>query len=243
MHNSINSSNNFHDTQQSSQQSSITGSFNHHVNQPAPVDYPHQVSQGSKRELSFRYKEPDGRIEHIYSGEYTEPEIIEGFGGDECISSRRQTKHSPSFPQSIVTSANAGQTIVHSLNSQENMSSTGTLMKNASGSATAITNHRQESQTKAPSTLLGQNMTKALHEKAINVKKVMAKVSQGFKDKFSMPKAAAKETEHSAGRAQSSGKQMIDKEDFAQKLQKVQDDIRLRNEIQDQRELELNKLQ
>lgn len=36
---------------------------------------------------------------------------------------------------------------------------------------------------------------------------------------------------------------MIDKEDFAQKLQKVQDDIRLRNEIQDQRELELNKLQ
>lgn len=53
----------------------------------------------------------------------------------------------------------------------------------------------------------------------------MVKVSQGFKDKFSMPRA----NEDSLGRAQSSGKQMIDKVDFAQKLQKVQDDIRLRN--------------
>jgi len=110
------------------------------------MGFPSQVSQGSKREYSFRYKDHDGRIEHIYSGEYTEPEIIEGFGGDECISSRRQTKHSPSFPQSIVTSGVAGQTIVHSLNSQDNMSSTGTLVKNASGGApVAITNQQPHS--------------------------------------------------------------------------------------------------
>ena len=57
----------------------------------------------------------------------------------------------------------------------------------------------------------------------------MVKVSQGFKDKFSMPRVPAKENEDSVGRAQSSGEQMIDKKDFAQKLQKVQDDIRLRN--------------
>ena len=92
----------------------------------------------SRKELSFRYKENDGRIEHVYSGDYTEPELIEGLQGDEYISSRRQTKHSPSFPQSIVTSANAGQTIVHSVNSQDNMSSTGTLMKNASGGAPGL---------------------------------------------------------------------------------------------------------
>ena len=94
---------------------------------------------GSRKELSFRYKEgTDGRIEHVYSGEYTEPELIEGLGGDECISSRRQTKHSPSFPQSIVTSANAGQTIVHSVNSQDNISSTGTVLKNTSGGAPGL---------------------------------------------------------------------------------------------------------
>ena len=44
-------------------------------------------------------------------------------------------------------------------------------------------------------------------------------------------------------RTPSSGKNMIDKKEFAQKLQKVQDDIRLRNQIQEQRELELDKLQ
>lgn len=70
------------------------------------------------------------------------------------------------------------------------------------------------------------------------MKKAMVKVSQGFKDKF-----ARAGNEESVGRAQSNGKQMIDKADFAQKLQKVQDDIRLRNQIQDQRELELNRLQ
>lgn len=136
-----------------------------------------------------------------------------------------------------MTSANAGQTIVHSLNSQENMSSTGTLMKNASGSAAALGNNRHDSQGKVAPAMLGQNVTKALQQKAINVKKAMVKVSQGFKDKF------ARGNEESVGRAQSNGKQMIDKVDFAQKLQKVQDDIRLRNQIQDQRELELNRLQ
>jgi hypothetical protein len=43
----------------------------------------------SRKELSFRYKENDGRIEHVYSGDYTEPELIEGLQGDEYISSRR----------------------------------------------------------------------------------------------------------------------------------------------------------
>lgn len=71
----------------------------------------------------------------------------------------------------------------------------------------------------------------------------MAKVSQGFKEKFSIPKANPRANEGAKIRTPSSGKNMIDKKEFAQKLQKVQDDIRLRNQIQEQRELELDKLQ
>ena len=90
---------------------------------------------------------------------------------------------------------------------------------------------------------VSQNMTQTLQQKAINVKKAMAKVSQGFKEKFSIPKANARTNDGAKIRTPSSGKDMIDKKEFAQKLQKVQDDIRLRNQIQEQRELELDKLQ
>ena len=61
-------------------------------------------------------------------------------------------------------------------------------MKNASGSAAAMTNARPESQSKVATPILGQNMTKSLQQRAINVKKAMVKVSQGFKDKFAMPR-------------------------------------------------------
>ena len=87
MHNSQNSSNNFQETNQSQQHSSITGSFK----QPTQNSeyHHHNISMGSRKELSFRYKEADYRIEHVHSGEYTEPELISGLGADECISSRR----------------------------------------------------------------------------------------------------------------------------------------------------------